>query len=99
MRLRVSQRERAAPRAAEDLPAFNSKMLAQAFDVGDEMPRRVIFNVRVRRALAGATLVEEDDAICRRIMVTPVIFHNAAARPAMQEVDRLAGWITALLIV
>ena len=49
VRLRVGERERAAPRAAEHLPALDAEVLAQPLDVGDEVPGGVVLE-RTRAA-------------------------------------------------
>jgi hypothetical protein len=51
VRLGVGQGEGAAPRAAEDLPALDGEVLAQALDVGHEVPGGVLSELGVWRAL------------------------------------------------
>ena len=72
MRFSVSQRERAAPGTAKDLPAIDAEVFAQSLDVFDQMPGCVVFEVGVGRALTGAALIEEHHAISLRIEVLPV---------------------------
>jgi len=45
------------------LPLLDGEVLAQRFDVADEMPGRVVLERRRRRALSAAALIEEHDAI------------------------------------
>ena len=52
VRLRVGERERAAPRAAEDLPALDAEVRAERLDVGDQMPGGVV-DEATRRACSG----------------------------------------------
>jgi hypothetical protein len=42
VRLGVGERQRAAPRSAEDEPALDLEVLAQPLDVGDEVGGRVV---------------------------------------------------------
>ena len=63
VRLGVGQRQRAPPRAAEDLPPVDPEVRAERLDVGDEVPGRVVLERSVRRALAAAPLIEEHDAV------------------------------------
>ena len=99
VRLGVGERERRAPRAAEHLPALDAEVLAQRLDVGDEVPGRVVVEARVRRALAAAALVEQHDAVARRIEEAAHLRVGPAARPAVQEHRRLAVRVAALLEV
>ena len=99
MRLRVSQRERAAPRAAKDLPALNPQMLAYPLYVRDQMPSRIVFQIRVRRALARAALVKEDYAIRLRVKEAALFWDDAAARPAVQKDHWLPVRVAALLVI
>src|SRR5215831_336115 len=99
MRLGVRERERAAPRAAGDEPTLDAEMRAQPFDVGDEIPRRVLGELTARRAAARAALIEQHDAIARRVERAPVHRHDAGAWAAVQEYDRLAFRVAAFLEV
>ncbi len=95
----VGDAEGAAPRAAEHLPAVDAEVLAQALDVGDEVPGGVVVERGERLALAAAALVEQDDAVARRVEEAPVLGVGAAAGPAVQEHHRLAGAVARLLEV
>jgi hypothetical protein len=99
MGLGVGQRERAAPRAAEDEPALDPELLAEPLHVGDEVPRGVVLERRVRAALARASLVEEDDPVGGRIEEPPLERLGARARPAVDEEDGPALGVPALLVV
>ena len=63
MRLGIRERERRAPRSAEHLPAGDGQMVAQPFDVGDEVPCGVGVERGVGLTLAAASLIEVDDAV------------------------------------
>ena len=91
MRLGIGQRQRRAPRAAEHQPFVEAGHLAQPLDVGDEMPGRVGLEAGVRRRLAAAALVEQDDVVELRIEQPPLLGRDGAARPAMQEHRRLGA--------
>src|ERR1051325_10149837 len=53
----------------------------------------------MRCALSRPTLIEKDNEISRRIGKLPILSHDAAARPAVQEHNRLAVRIAALLVI
>ena len=74
-------------------------MLAKLFDVGDEMPRRIVFQTRVRRALPRPALVEKHDAIGGRVEEAPVVGDRPAAGAAVQEDDGHAFGVAALFVV
>lgn len=64
VRLRVEQRQRRAPRAAEHhVPPRDPQVRAQGLDVGDEEGRRVLAELAAGRRLAGSALVEQDHAV------------------------------------
>src|SRR5205085_10174799 len=83
MRLGVGERKRTAPRAAEHLPTLDLQMLAQPLDVLYEMPRRILFEARVRRALARTALINKHDAVSLWIEEATIIRHCAAAGAAV----------------
>ena len=97
MLLRVRQRQRAAPAPAEHQPALDVQVLAQLLHVGDEVPRRVGLERRVRAAAARAALIEHDDAIAGGVEEAAVIARAAAAGAAVQEHGRLAARVAAQL--
>ena len=99
MRLGVSQRQRAAPRPAEDQPALDAEMLAQAFDVFNEMPRGVLFKTGVWGALPGAALIEEHDSVGSWIEELAVFRNESATRPTVKKHNRLSVWFSALLVI
>ena len=97
VRLGVGEGERRAPGAAEYLPALDAERLAQALDVRDEIPGRVVLETRVRTATPAAALVEEENSVARRIEESARAGIATGARPAVQEHDRLACRIAAFL--
>jgi hypothetical protein len=97
--LRVRERERGAPAAAEHLPFLDAEVLAQLLKVVDEVPRRVVDEARMRRALAAAALVEQHDAVRGGVEEAPHPRIRAATGPAVQEHDRLAARVAALFVV
>ncbi len=99
MHLRVGQRERRTPRPAEHLPAIQRQVLAQALHVGDQIPGRVVGKFGVRRGAPAATLVEQHDAVMRRIEEAPTVGIAARAGTAVHEYHRLAARVAALLVV
>jgi hypothetical protein len=47
MRLRVNQRQRRAPRSTKDDPFIDAQRLADQFNIGDQMPCRVVRYARM----------------------------------------------------
>jgi hypothetical protein len=99
MLLGVGQGERAAPRSAEQLPSIDTKVLADALHVVDQVPSGVIAKLGVWCASAAAPLVEEDDAVHGRVPEAAMHGVRTAARPSMHENRRLSLRIAALLVV
>src|SRR5262249_32393535 len=95
----VGEAEGAAPAAAEHDPAADAEILADLLDVADKVPGRVLAELRMRRALAGAALVEEYHAVMARVEEAPIGRREAAAGTAVQEHDRHALGIADLLDV
>lgn len=96
MGLGVEQREAGAPGAAEDDPALDAERLADALDVGNEVPGGVGLHGGVGRRAAAAALVEEHDAVMggskkRRIPGSSCRpGRRAARRPARRQGGRIA---------
>ena len=63
----IGQRQRAAPRAAEQQPLLDAEMGPQPFHVGHEMAGGVVVQFAERHRAAAAALVEDDDAVELRI--------------------------------
>jgi len=61
-------------------------MLAQLFDVFDEMPSSVVCCVGIRARLTTASLVEQNHSVFRGVEEDGVGFGAVPARPTM-EVD------------
>ena len=93
----VGQRQRAAPRAAEQQPLVDAEMGPQPLHVGDEMAGGVVVQLAERHRAAAAALVEHDDAVELRIEEPAMHRGRAGARAAVQEHDRHALRIAALL--
>src|SRR5690606_16930585 len=99
MRLGISQRERRAPRATEQLPPLDAQMLPEALHVGDQIPGRIVLERRMRDRAPAAALIEQNDAIAGGIVIAPHRGVAAATRSAMHEKCRLAMRVSALLEV
>ena len=102
--LGVGQRERRAPRAAEDLPLLDAEVAPQQLDVGDQVPGGVEAQVGVGRAHVGrglpaAALVEQHDPVLLRVEEPPVPRGGARTGTPVQEHDRLAVGVAGLLPV
>ena len=97
MRLRIGQRQGRPPRTAENDPASDAEICPQPFDIGDEMRSGVVRQRAERTRPPGAALVEDHDAVMRRVEEPPVARLRSRARPAMQEHDGRAVGPPALL--
>ena len=87
MRLRIGQRQRRAPGAADHHPALEAEFFADHLHVRDQMRQRVGVAAALGAAAAGAALVEQHGVEAFGIEQPAVIGLAAAAGPAMQ-VDR-----------
>ena len=99
MGLGVGQCERTAPRSAEYLPFIDTALLAKEFDVRNKMPGRVVDQRTTRCGFTAAALIEEDDPLCRRVKKSSHFGTARSTRSAVQENDRLATRVAALLVV
>src|SRR6186713_1465024 len=63
------------------------------------MPGGVFFETRMRSALTGAPLVENDDAVCVRIEVAPVIRNGSCTWSTVEEDGGRPLWVAALFVV
>ena len=97
--LRVGERERRAPRAADEEPTLDAEMLADALEVGDEMRRRVGLEREVRMAAAASALIEQHRPEAIGIEQRAVEMLRAAARSPVQEQRRDAVGAADLLDV
>jgi hypothetical protein len=88
MRLRVGERKRRSPRAAEYEPAVDVQMDAQPLEIVDQRLRRVAFDLGDRCRAAGTALVEQHDAPERGVEIAAMMRQAAASRAAVQEHDR-----------
>ena len=86
MGLRIHQCQGGPPRAAEDhVPLVDAHMLADGLDVLDQVVGGVLPQLRIWQRLAGATLVEQDDAVDLWIEEGRVDVGAVAAGPAVEE--------------
>src|SRR4051812_36106046 len=99
MLLRISEGERRAPRSAEDLPSIDAEVRAQRFHVPNEIPCRVLFEVRVGDAPSATSLIEENDSIATRIKEAALSRVCAAAGPSVYEHGGLAIRVARLFVV
>jgi hypothetical protein len=84
--LGVCQGQGGAPATAKDeMPFWDVEMFAQSFDVGNEVPCRVVFGAGMRLGFTGAALVEEDYTVFFGVEELGVGFGGFAARTAMKE--------------
>jgi len=74
-------------------------MLANVFDVLDQVPGRIVIERSVRSAAARSTLLEENYAVSFRVKEAPVIWIQTGAWPTVEKHDRLSVRIAALLVV
>ena len=83
--LGIGQGQGGAPRAAEQHPFFDAQVLANAFQVLDQVPGGVVLQARVGRGAATAALVEGDDAVQIGVEVAAALRVAAGARAAVDE--------------
>ncbi len=95
MRLGIRERQRRAPRTAEEQPALDAEMPAQPLEVGHEMRRGVGHDLAAWRRAPRAALVEEHDAPERRVEIAAMMRQAAAAGTAVQEHERHAVRVAA----
>ena len=96
MRLRVGEGEGGAPAAAEDeMPFWDGEVLAEGFDVRDEVPGGVVGHGGVGAGFAAAALVQEDDAVGGGGEEGRVGFGAVAAGAAVEK----DGWMQMLDVV
>ena len=93
--LGISDSEGATPGTAKHLPLGNVQVRTDGFHVRNQMPGCIVHEACVWRALSAPALVKRDDAVGFRIVVAPVCWRTAAARPAVHKNGRLAVGITA----
>ena len=84
MGLRIGQRQRRAPGAADDHPAFEAEFLADHLHVRDQMRQRIVLAASLGAAAAGAALVEQHGMETFGIEQPAMVGLAAAAGPAMQ---------------
>ena len=99
MRLGVGERQRRAPRAAEEQPLPDPEVPAQLLEIGDQVLRRVVGQLRRGRRAPRAALVEQRNAPDCRIEIAAMVRQAAPTRSAVQEHERYAGVIAAGLPV
>ncbi|EFE50041.1 hypothetical protein NEIELOOT_01295 [Neisseria elongata subsp. glycolytica ATCC 29315] len=95
----VGQREGAAPRAAEYQPAFDAQHFAYFFNVGHQIPSRVLAGFGVGQGTAAAALVDDDDAVFFGVEKSAAGRRCARARAAVQEDDGDAVGVAAFFPV
>ena len=74
-------------------------MLANALDVGDEIPRRIVCEFGARRGTSASALIEQHDAVVLRIEEAPAFRIASRAGATVQKHNRLAVRIAALLVI
>src|ERR1017187_7332216 len=99
MGLGIGECEGGTPRSAEHLPALNTEVLAEHFDVGDEVPSGVGFERRVWRTLAAAALIEVNDPVLFGVEEAALFRIRAATGPAVEKDYGFATGVTAFLEV
>src|ERR1035438_1201191 len=99
MSLGIGEGEGGTPRPAEHLPALDTEVLAEHFDVADEVPSRVGFERRVWRTLAAAALIEVNDPVLFGVEEAPLFRIRAATGPAVEKDYGFATGVTAFLEV
>src|SRR5664279_364250 len=99
MRLGVCKRKRASPGPTEYDPALDPEVGPDLLHVLDQIPGRVVLEAGARSAATAAALIEKHDAVGIRVEESALRRRGSAARPAVDENDRLAIRTAALLDV
>src|SRR4030095_16367656 len=99
MTLGIGQRQGRAPGATEYEPAIDAKVRAQLLHVVDQVRCGVVLDLAQGMGPAAAALVEDHDPVEGGVEEPAVSGIGAGARPAMQEYDRDALWVAALLVI
>jgi hypothetical protein len=102
MRLGVGERQRAAPRPAEQQPPLDLELVAEQLHVRDEALRRVRGKIDlrlagVRRAVTASALIEQHDPVRGRIEHPAVPRRAPRPRSAVDHERRLAVGVPARL--
>ena len=84
VRLRIGQRQRRAPRAADDHPALDAELLADRLHIRDQMRQRIVLAASLGAASPGAALIEQHRMEALGIEQPAVIGLAAAAGSAVQ---------------
>src|SRR5690606_27285723 len=77
----------------------DAQLLAQALDIGDQVPGGVVFQRGVGSRQAAAALVEHDDAVFGRVEIATHPRIDRPAGAAVEDNDRHAVRIAAFLVV
>jgi hypothetical protein len=93
--LRVRERERGPPRAAEHEPALDPEVLAHPLEVLDQVLRLVRAQIgrgvaRARQALPRVSLVDKNDPVCIQVEELEVLRDTARPGPAVHHQRRPA---------
>ena len=97
MRFGIRKCETGPPGSTEDEPAIDIEMLPEGLNVRDEMSCRVVRQVAERCRTPGTPLVKNHDPVVARIEEPPMRRNGASPRPSVQEDDRDAFGVSALL--
>ena len=85
------------------MPFWDGEVLAEGFDVGDEVPGCVVSHGGVGAGFPAAALVEEDDAVGGGGEESGVAFGAVAAGAAVEEdgwvggLEGVKGWVESVL--
>jgi hypothetical protein len=84
MLLRVCESQRRAPRAAKDkVPLWDIQVFAESFDIGNQMPGRVVVGASIWTRLSAAALIKQDYAIMLWVEELRVCLSTLTSRAAM----------------
>lgn len=91
--------EGASPGTAKDDPLVDTEVLAQTLNISDQGPGGVVLERCGRGRLAGAALVEQDDAVDLGVKVAAVVVTDTTTGPTVEIDHRLALGVAGLLVV
>jgi len=100
VRLRVSERERRTPAAAQnEMPAGHLAMLAEQVQVVNKMPGGVVVERRQGLGIPCAALIQQNDAVERRVEELPIARIQTRGWATMEEESGLTVGVPALLVI
>ena len=97
--LRIGERQRRPPGAAEHQPLLDAGHFAQPLDIGHQVPGSIVVQAGVRAGTAATALIEQQHLVAFGIEQLTMMRGDAAARSTVNEDRRFTVRVTAQLPV